>query len=67
MSDEISTDKPVSYWLAVARMGFEEDLWRICQDLGISRAEVAERLGVSTHYVSLNGTASDCTLEAMVK
>jgi transcriptional regulator with XRE-family HTH domain len=50
-------------------MGFENDFHRILEDLGISRAELAERVGASPAYVSkvLNGTAGNFQLTTMAK
>ena len=63
------TDQPLSYWMAVARMGFEDDFHRIFDELGISRAELAEKLGTTPAYVSklLNGRAGNFQLETMAK
>jgi transcriptional regulator with XRE-family HTH domain len=63
------TDEPPSYWIAVARMGFENDFQRIFDDLGISRAELARRLKSSPEYVTkvLNGTTGNFQLRTMAK
>lgn len=63
------TEQPLSYWMAVARMGFEDDFSRLFENLGISRAELAERLGASPAYVSkiLNGRNGNFQLETMAK
>jgi transcriptional regulator with XRE-family HTH domain len=63
------TDRPLSYWVAVARMGFENDLHRLLDAAGITRAELADQLNVSGAYVSkvLNGTAGNYQLETMAK
>lgn len=62
-------DEPLSYWMAAARMGFEDDFNRIFDELGISRTELAERLGTTPAYVSkiLNGKAGNFQLETMTK
>ena len=63
------TDQPLSYWIAVARMGFEEDFNRLFEEMGITRAELAERLGASPAYVSkiLNGKTGNFQLETLTK
>ena len=63
------TDEPPSYWVAVARMGFDDDFNRIFDDLGISRAELAKRMGCTPAYVSkvLNGATGNYQLETMAK
>jgi transcriptional regulator with XRE-family HTH domain len=62
-------DRPLSYWITVARLSFENDFHRVFDDLGISRADLAERLGVTPPYISkvLNGTAGNYQLETMTK
>lgn len=63
------TDRPLSYWVAVARMGFENDLHRLLETSDITRAQLADQLNVSGPYVSkvLNGTAGNYQLETMAK
>jgi transcriptional regulator with XRE-family HTH domain len=62
-------EEPLSYWVAVARMGFEDDFHRLFEELGISQAELAKRLPASEAYVSrfLNGIAGNCNLQTMTK
>jgi len=62
-------DEPLSYWVAVARMGFEDDFHRLFDELGISQAELARRIPVSEAYASkfLNGTTGNYELGTMVK
>lgn len=62
-------DQPLSYWMAVARMGFEEDFNRLFDELGLSRTELAERIGTTPAYISkiLNGGAGNFQLETMTK
>lgn len=62
-------DRPLSHWMAVARMGFERDFHRIFTSLGISRSELATEIGVSPAYISkvLNGRAGNFTLATMAK
>jgi transcriptional regulator with XRE-family HTH domain len=62
-------DEPLSYWIAVARMGFENDFHRLFDELGIPRMELAQRVGASPAYVSkvLNGTRGNFQLRTMAK
>lgn len=62
-------DEPLAYWVDLARMGFEDDFARLFDDLGITQAELANRLGVSPEYVSkvLNGRAGNYELKTMAK
>ena len=64
-----TTDRPLSYWITVARMGFENDFHRLFDELGISQEELAVRLESSPAYVSkvLNGTAGNFQLSTMAK
>ena len=63
------SDQPLSYWVAVARIGFQDDFSRLFDGLGISQAELARRVSVSEAYVSkfLNGTGGNYELETMAK
>ena len=63
------TDEPLAYWIAVARLGFENDFQRIFDQSGISRAELAKRLKSTPAYVSkvLNSTDANFQLETMAK
>lgn len=63
-------DRPLSYWRAVARMGFENDLARLFDESGLTQDELAELVGTSQPYVSkiLGGTSrANFTLETMAK
>lgn len=64
-------DEPISYWVSVARMGFEDDFNRLFDELGVSQAELARSVNppVSEAYVSklLNGTAANYELKTMAK
>ncbi len=62
-------ERPLSYWVSLARMGFENDLNRIIDDLEISRTELARRVNASPAYVSkvLNGSTGNFTLATMTK
>ncbi len=67
MSDK--KDRPLSYWVAVARMGFENDFQRLFDKAGMSRTELARRLNTTLAYVSkfLNSPAGNYQLETMAK
>ncbi len=62
-------EEPLSYWVAVARMGFEDDFHRLFEELEISQAELARRIPASEAYVSrfLNGRAGNYNLQTMAK
>jgi transcriptional regulator with XRE-family HTH domain len=68
-TEEVNDEHPLSYWVALARMGFENDFHRLFNELGISRAELAKRLGTSPEYVTkvLNGSAGNFQLSTMTK
>jgi|SRR5690349_423895 len=61
-------DRPLSYWVAVAGMGFENDFNRLFEKTGLSQAELAARLECSPAYVSkiLSGTGN-LQLKTMAK
>lgn len=65
----MAKERPLSHWVAVARMGFERDFQRIFRELGITQTALAERIGTSAAYVSkvLNGKAKNFQLETMAK
>ncbi len=56
------------YWLAGAVQAFTEEIFRLMEEQGVSRAELARRLGTSPAYVTkiLRGNAN-FTLASMVK
>lgn len=62
-------EPPLSYWITLAQMGFEDDFCRILNQSGISHTDLAERLGVSLAIVSevLDGTAGNHELATMAK
>jgi transcriptional regulator with XRE-family HTH domain len=62
-------DEPIAYWVAVARMGFEDDFHRIFDQSIMSRTELAKRLGATPAYVSkvLNSTDGNFQIETMAK
>jgi transcriptional regulator with XRE-family HTH domain len=63
-----SETRPLAYWAAIARHSFENDLHRLIAESGISRAELAERMGVSPPYITkMLGNAGNATIETMVK
>ena len=57
-----------SYWTARAVHGFTEDLCRLMKQRGVSKAELARRLGSSPAYVTrvLRGN-TNFTIESMVR
>jgi len=63
-----SQQEPLEFWIDLARVGFEEDLYRLMERAGINRAELAEAAGVSPAFVSkvLNGS-TNYTLKTMAK
>lgn len=68
-TEDVNDEHPLSYWVTLARMGFENDFHRLFNELGISRAELAKRLGTSPEYVTkvLNGSAGNFQLSTMTK
>ena len=48
----MNREEPLSYWTAVARIGFEEDLERLLQKKSMSRADLAAAMGVSPPFVT---------------
>lgn len=62
-------DRPLSYWVTVARMGFENDFNRLFGELRISRTDLAKRVKASPAYISkvLNGTGGNYQLGTMAK
>jgi len=70
MSDEeVNAEHPLSYWVTLASMGFENDFHRLFNELGISRVELSKRIGTSPEYVTkvLNGAAGNFQLSTMAK
>lgn len=57
-----------SYWVEAAIIEFTMDIGRLMDEQGVSRAELARRLGTSRAYVTklLDGNAN-FTLETMTK
>jgi transcriptional regulator with XRE-family HTH domain len=55
--------------MALARMGFEDDLQRLMEERGMSRAALAEAMDAKPPYISklLNGTGGNFTLKTLVK
>lgn len=61
---------PLSYWMAVARSGFENDLHRlIAEDQELNQAELARRTKTSEPYVSklLHGAGGNYEIKTMAK
>lgn len=61
-------DRPLSYWITLARMGLEEDLARLMGKKDVSRSALARKVGVSPQFITktLNGT-NNYTLATMAK
>lgn len=61
--------RPLEYWMALARMGFEDDLHRLMDEQGVSRTTLASEIEASPPYVSklLNGAGGNFTLKTMAK
>lgn len=58
----------VDYWVTGPIVEFTEDVCRLMDEQGISRAELARRLGTSRAYVTkLLGGNANFTLETMTK
>lgn len=61
--------RPLEYWMALARMGFEDDLHRLIDDKEERRSRLAKAVGASPPYISklLNGSGGNFTIKTMVK
>lgn len=61
--------RPLEYWLSLARMGFEDDLHRLMAEKEVSRTKLAKAIDASVPYISqlLNGAGGNFTLKTMVK
>lgn len=61
-------EKHLSYWVEGAILDFTEDLCRVMDEKGVSRAELARRIGSSPAYITkiLRGN-SNFTLASMVR
>jgi transcriptional regulator with XRE-family HTH domain len=60
--------KSPDYWVEASILEFTMDIGRLMQEQGISRAELARRLGTSRAYVTkLLGGNANFTLETMTK
>ncbi len=58
----------VDYWVAGPVIEFTTDIGRLMDEQGVSRAELARRLGTSRAYVTkLLGGNANFTLETMTK
>jgi plasmid maintenance system antidote protein VapI len=56
------------YWIASPIIDFTEDLCRLMNEQGVSRAELARRIGTSRAYITrLLGGSANFTLGTMVK
>lgn len=61
--------KAVTELVSMARIGFEEDVYRLMKVKSVSRAELSRRYGAARSRISrlLNGLWSNYTLESMAK
>lgn len=61
-------EKHLSYWVEGAIIDFTEELCRVMDESGVSRAELARRIGSSPAYITkiLRGN-SNFTLSSMVR
>ncbi len=61
-------EKHLSYWVEGAIIDFTEELCRVMEEKGVSRAELARRIGSSPAYITkiLRGN-SNFTLSSMVR
>jgi len=58
----------VDYWVDIPITEFGEDVCRLMEEQGVSRAELARRLGTSRAYVTkLLGGNANFTLQTMAK
>ena len=58
----------VDYWMGSPIFDFTEDLCRLMTEKGVSRAELARRIGTSRAYITrLLGGSANFTLGTMVK
>jgi transcriptional regulator with XRE-family HTH domain len=66
MADEAR--KSVDYWAEMPIIEFTEDICRLMDEQGVSRAELARRLGTSRAYITkLLGGDANFTLQTMTK
>jgi transcriptional regulator with XRE-family HTH domain len=66
MFEEAETS--ADYWTASPIFDFTEDLCRLMKEQGVSRAELARRIGTSRAYITrLLGGSANFTLGTMVK
>jgi hypothetical protein len=61
-------DRPLSYWMTLARLGFEEDLARLMNKKKILKSDLAKGASVSPPFITkvLGGT-NNYTLKTMAK
>ena len=61
-------DRPLSYWISLARLGFEEDLARLMSKKKILKSDLAKHAEVSPPFITkvLSGT-NNYTLKTMAK
>lgn len=60
--------KSVGYWAEIPIVEFTEDIFRLMEEQGVSKAELARRLGTSRAYVTkLLGGDANFTLQTMTR
>jgi transcriptional regulator with XRE-family HTH domain len=61
-------EREPEYWIEVLKLGFAEEVGRQMERQGVSRAELARRLGTSASYVTkILRTTANLTLESMAR
>jgi len=60
--------KSEEYWIAYAKLDFTEDLYRLMEERGMKKADLAKKIGKSSAYITkvFKGNAN-FTLETMVR
>jgi transcriptional regulator with XRE-family HTH domain len=67
-NEVIPEDEPLSHWITLACLGFEEDLHRLMAKRQLSRADLAKAVAVSPAFVSqVLGGGNNYTLKTMAK
>ncbi len=62
-------NRSTEYWMALSRMGFEDDLHRLMEEQEMSRSALATAIEATPPYISklLNGNGGNFTLRTLVK
>lgn len=64
----MSAQTEIDSLVSLARIGFEEDLYRLMQTEGITRSDLARRMETSSAYISkVLNSSSNYTLQSMAK